>query len=128
MLALTALPVSWLTTVGQDHICAATVFGSIPVSCNAGSLGGKGIVLAEFSARALWTSCAITSVMNSCLPLMQMPIRTLSALPPDCSVAEFFEDNITQIQVGWVIPFLLQRLVQSRDVWTCCLFLLLLLL
>ena len=93
MLTLPAMPVSWLVAFGKDHVRAMPVLGSVPISCNAGSLGGKGVVLAEFSARALWTSAATASASNICLPLMQVPIRTVIALPPDFSTAEFLDDK-----------------------------------
>ena len=95
MLALTAAPVSWPIAPSNDHICSTTIPCCVPVSCNVRSLGGKRVVLAKFLARALWTPVATTSTADRCLPLMQMPIRTLIALPPDCLIAEFLDDNIT---------------------------------
>ena len=55
IIAPVTMPMSQLTAMCKYHGCAATIFGSIPVSCNIGSHGGKGIMLAEFAARALRT-------------------------------------------------------------------------
>ena len=121
MFASVTMPMSRLIALGKYHSCAATILGSIPISCNVRSHGGKGVMLAKFAASALWASCASTSVYYACLPLMQMPIGTLSTLPPDYFITELWDDYIAQVQVGCMIPLLLKRLVQGRDVWTCLL-------
>ena len=62
--------------VRRTIICLRT-----PLSCNQGSLGSQGVVLAHLLAAAL-RAIAIAPVGNDCLPAVQVAIWALIAYPP----------------------------------------------
>ena len=77
-----------LVRVSKDVVCCATISGDVPELCNFGSNSSKRVVLAQLPVAALWAACTTASAMHICLPLVQMTVRALMALPPDLMVSK----------------------------------------
>ena len=76
-------PTKILMGVCHNTVRGVTISFTVPLSCNQGSLGCQGVVLAHFAAAALRTPVAIAPVRNNCFQSVQVAVWTLITYPPD---------------------------------------------
>ena len=101
-------PTNRLTALGHHGVRSTVVGFTVPLSCDQGSLGRQGIVLAHLAAAALRAASAIAPAGNSCLPAVQVAIWTLITYPPDFPANLWCDVNGTQVSIGSMVPLLLK--------------------
>ena len=93
------------------------VFDCVPLLDKVWGLGGKGVVGAHSSTRAVRAACAFCSVLDSCCPAVLMPIRTLVAGPVNLATSPRSDQNVAEGSIMFMIPLALQQRAEEADVW-----------
>ena len=115
-------PTKLLIAVCHHAVWCTIVCCIVQLSCNQGSLGGQGVVLAHFAAATLGATCAIAPVANSRLPAVQVAIWALITYPPHLLAAVRLDVNGAQVTIGSMVPLLLKSWIKAADIQTFLLY------
>ena len=86
-------PTNRLIAVCHHAVRCTIICFVVPLSCNQGSPGKQGVVLAHFAAAALRTTIASGPLSYCRFPSVQLAIWALITYPPDLPVAVWFDVN-----------------------------------
>ena len=116
-LASGAFPLNPYTAPSQHLLWCSIILVVVPVLSCIRCYGGKGVVQAEPPITAVWTLCALRSVLYRRCPDVWLSSWTHVALPYSLFVTLRLDLDWTQVPVRIGVPFLLQLRAQLADVW-----------
>ena len=116
-----------MATGGTEPVCPVSAASSVvtrragvvccvPVPGNLGSSAGKRVVGTHFVTRTEGAASAMRAMCDCCFPSVWMPVRTVSTSPVHFAAAFWLDDNAAKVNVLFVVPLVLQRVVGTHFV------------